>query len=319
MEKLSGGGTSSGLMSFLEVLDRGAGATKSGGTTRRAAKMVVLDLDHPEIVDFIRWKVREEKKVGALVAAGYSSDFNGDAYGTVSGQNSNNSVRVPDKFMQAVAADGTWETTFRTTGQVHQSYKARELWREIADSAWQCADPGVQYDDTIQRWHTCKNTDRIFATNPCSEFVFLDDTACNLASINLLKFPRPGRLVRRGRLQSTRTVCSSSRRRSRSASPRIPPRRSRSVRTSSARSVSATRTSARCSWSRACRTTAEPARAYAGALTAIMTGEAYALSAEMASSKGPFRGLRAEPALDARGHAHAPRRGARDRPDPGAA
>ncbi|MBI1797463.1 MAG: vitamin B12-dependent ribonucleotide reductase [Candidatus Eisenbacteria bacterium] len=167
MEKLSGGGTSSGLMSFLEVLDRGAGATKSGGTTRRAAKMVVLDMDHPEIVDFIRWKVREEKKVAALVAAGYSSDFNGDAYGTVSGQNSNNSVRVPDRFMDAVVNDGPWQTTFRTTGQVHETLRARELWREIAEAAWQCADPGVQYDDTIQRWHTVKATGRINATNPC--------------------------------------------------------------------------------------------------------------------------------------------------------
>jgi ribonucleoside-diphosphate reductase alpha chain len=167
MEKLSGGGTSSGLMSFLEVLDKGAGATKSGGTTRRAAKMVVLDMDHPEIVDFIRWKMREEKKVAALVASGYSSDFNGDAYGTVSGQNSNNSVRVPDRFMDAVANDGPWQTTFRTTGQVHETLRARELWREIAESAWQCADPGVQFDDSIQKWHTAKNTDRIHATNPC--------------------------------------------------------------------------------------------------------------------------------------------------------
>jgi ribonucleotide reductase alpha subunit len=167
MEKLSGGGTSSGLMSFLEVLDRGAGATKSGGTTRRAAKMVVLDMDHPEIVDFIRWKVREEKKVAALVSAGYSSDFNGDAYGTVSGQNSNNSVRVSDRFMEAVVSDGSWQTTLRTTGAVYETFRARELWREIAESAWQCADPGVQYDDTIHKWHTCKSTDRIHATNPC--------------------------------------------------------------------------------------------------------------------------------------------------------
>jgi ribonucleoside-diphosphate reductase alpha chain len=143
MEKLSGGGTSSGLMSFLEVLDKGAGATKSGGTTRRAAKMVVLDMDHPEIVDFVRWKVREEKKVAALVEAGYSSDFNGEAYATVSGQNSNNSIRVPDRFMQAVAEDGTWQTTFRTNGQVHETHQARELWREVAQAAWQCADPGV--------------------------------------------------------------------------------------------------------------------------------------------------------------------------------
>jgi len=167
MEKLSGGGTSSGLMSFLEVLDRGAGATKSGGTTRRAAKMVVLDMDHPEIVDFVQWKVREERKVGALIAGGYSSDFNGDAYQTVSGQNSNNSVRANDTFMNAVVSDGEWRTTFRTTGQVHETHKARELWRKIAEAAWQCADPGVQYDDTIQKWHTCKGTDRINATNPC--------------------------------------------------------------------------------------------------------------------------------------------------------
>jgi ribonucleoside-diphosphate reductase alpha chain len=188
MEKLSGGGTSSGLMSFLEVLDRGAGATKSGGTTRRAAKMVVLDMDHPEILDFIRWKVREEKKVAALVAAGYSSDFNAEAYATVSGQNSNNSVRATDRFMEAVVTDGSWQTTLRTTGQVHETMRARHIWREIAEAAWHCADPGVQYDDTIQKWHTCKATGRINATNPCSEYCFLDDTACNLASINLMKF-----------------------------------------------------------------------------------------------------------------------------------
>src|SRR4029079_16841588 len=167
MEKLSGGGTSSGLMSFLEVLDRGAGATKSGGTTRRAAKMAVLDADHPEILDFIRWKVREEKKVGALVADGYPSDFNGEAYGTVAGQNSNNSVRVPDTFMEAVEKDGPWQTRLRTTGAVYETYQARKLWRDIADADWACADPGVQYDDTIQKWHTCKGTDRINATNPC--------------------------------------------------------------------------------------------------------------------------------------------------------
>src|SRR5262245_40334363 len=141
MEKLSGGGTSSGLMSFLEVLDKGAGATKSGGTTRRAAKMVVLDVDHPEILDFIRWKVREEKKVAALVASGYSSDFNGEAYATVSGQNSNNSVRVSDRFMESVVNDGPWQTTMRTTGDVYETHRGRELWREIAQAAWQCADP----------------------------------------------------------------------------------------------------------------------------------------------------------------------------------
>lgn len=189
-EKLSGGGSSSGLLSFLEVLDRGAGATKSGGTTRRAAKMVCLDMDHPEIEDFITWKMREERKVAALIAAGYSSDFNGDAYRTVAGQNSNNSVRVSDEFMKAVLEDKDWSTKARTTGEVVETFKAKKLWRKIAEAAWSCADPGLQYDTTINEWHTCPNTDKIHASNPCSEYMFLNDSACNLASINLVKFMR---------------------------------------------------------------------------------------------------------------------------------
>jgi ribonucleoside-diphosphate reductase alpha chain len=187
-EKLSGGGTSSGVMSFLEVFDKGAGATKSGGTTRRAAKMVILDADHPEIEDFIRWKAKEEAKAKVLISAGYDSDFNGEAYHTISGQNSNNSVRVTDAFMRAYEQDGEWRTTLRTTGEVHQAFRARGLMRQIAEAAWACADPGMQYDTTINDWHTCANTDRIWASNPCSEFMFLDDTACNLASLNLMKF-----------------------------------------------------------------------------------------------------------------------------------
>ncbi len=187
-EKLSGGGTSSGLMSFLEVLDRGAGATKSGGTTRRAAKMVCLDIDHPEILNFINWKVREEKKVRALIAAGYPSDFNGEAYRTVSGQNSNNSIRIPDEFMKATLSGGKWQTTMRTTGAVCDTYDAKELFDQLSKAAWECADPGVQFDTTINDWHTCSATDRIHASNPCSEYMFLDDSACNLASINLMEF-----------------------------------------------------------------------------------------------------------------------------------
>jgi len=187
-EKLSGGGTSSGLMSFLEVFDRAAGATKSGGTTRRAAKMVCLDMDHPEIEDFITWKVREERKVKALIDAGFSSDFNGEAYHTVSGQNSNNSVRVTDAFMKAVEQDGEWRTYERLSGKVSKTYQARDLWKKLAEAAWACADPGVQYDTAINDWHTCAGTDRINASNPCSEYMFLDDTACNLSSINLTKF-----------------------------------------------------------------------------------------------------------------------------------
>jgi ribonucleoside-diphosphate reductase alpha chain len=189
-EKLSGGGTSSGLMSFLEVFDRAAGSTKSGGTTRRAAKMVCLDMDHPEISDFIRWKSREEKKAHALIAAGYSADFNGDAYHTISGQNSNNSVRVTDEFMHACLAGAKWQTRFRTTNEVCETFEAKDLWRQVAEAAWGCADPGVQYDSTINRWHTCPNSGRINASNPCSEYMFLDDTACNLSSVNLTKFLR---------------------------------------------------------------------------------------------------------------------------------
>ncbi len=189
-EKLSGGGTSSGLMSFLEVFDRAAGATKSGGTTRRAAKMVCLDMDHPEIVDFINWKVREEKKAHALIAAGFSSDFNGEAYHTISGQNSNNSIRVTDEFMRAALGGGKWQTIARTTGEVVDTLDAKDLWRQVAEAAWACADPGVQYDSTINRWHTCPNTARINASNPCSEYMFLDDSACNLSSVNLTKFLR---------------------------------------------------------------------------------------------------------------------------------
>jgi ribonucleoside-diphosphate reductase alpha chain len=189
-EKLSGGGTSSGLMSFLEVFDRAAGATKSGGTTRRAAKMVCLDMDHPEIADFIGWKVREEKKAHALIAGGYSSDFNGEAYHTISGQNSNNSVRVTDEFMRAAMSGTKWQTRFRTTGNVCETFEAKGLWRKLAEAAWACADPGVQYDSTINRWHTCPNSGRINASNPCSEYMFLDDTACNLASVNLTRFLR---------------------------------------------------------------------------------------------------------------------------------
>ncbi len=189
-EKLSGGGTSSGVMSFLKVYDAGAGATKSGGTTRRAAKMVVLDIDHPEIEDFIAWKSREEKKAKILIANGYPSDFNGEAYQTVGGQNSNNSVRVTDEFMKAVEDDGDFSTIMRTTGEVHKTFKARDLMDRIAQSAWECADPGMQYDTTINNWHTCSNTDRINASNPCSEYMFLDNSACNLASLNLIKYTK---------------------------------------------------------------------------------------------------------------------------------
>lgn len=187
-ESLSGGGTSSGLMSFLKIGDRAAGAIKSGGTTRRAAKMVCLDLDHPEIVEFVEWKVEEENKVAALIAAGYASDYEGEAYKTVSGQNSNNSVRIPNEFFRKLNSNGNWDLKARTDGHVMRSIPASELWEKISYSAWRCADPGTQYNTTINEWHTCPEGGPIRASNPCSEYMFLDNTACNLASLNLRKF-----------------------------------------------------------------------------------------------------------------------------------
>ncbi len=187
-EKLSGGGTSSGLMSFLKIGDRAAGAIKSGGTTRRAAKMVCLDLDHPEIMEFINWKVQEENKVAALVAGGYDNSYEGEAYATVSGQNSNNSVRIPNEFFRVLEAGGDWALKARTNGSVMKTIPAQKVWDEIAYAAWRCADPGTQYDTTINEWHTCPKGGRINASNPCSEYMFLDNTACNLASVNLRKF-----------------------------------------------------------------------------------------------------------------------------------
>ena len=187
-EKLSGGGTSSGLMSFLKIGDRAAGAIKSGGTTRRAAKMVCLDLDHPEIMEFINWKVEEEKKVAALVAAGYDNSYEGEAYMTVAGQNSNNSIRIPNEFFKVLEEDGDWELKARMDGRVMKKIPAREVWNQVAYAAWRCADPGTQYDTTINEWHTCPQGGRINASNPCSEYMFLDNTACNLASANLRKF-----------------------------------------------------------------------------------------------------------------------------------
>ncbi len=255
-ESLSGGGSSSGLMSFLKIGDRSAGAIKSGGTTRRAAKMVIVDIDHPDVEEFINWKVVEEQKVSALVTGSkitekhckkiiiachnssvsdeqmcdpkknellkkavldargdlvpentiqriigfakqgfndidfktYDTDWDSEAYSTVSGQNSNNTVRVTDDFMKAVEQDNNWDLIRRTDGKIDKTVKARDLWDDIGMSAWQCADPGLQFHTTINDWHTCSNSGEIHASNPCSEYMFLDDTACNLASLNLMKF-----------------------------------------------------------------------------------------------------------------------------------
>ncbi len=187
-EPLSGGGTASGPVSFMRGFDAFAGVVKSGGKTRRAAKMVLLDVDHPDIVQFIRCKAEEEKKAWALIDAGYDGAIDGEAYASVFFQNSNNSVRVSDAFMSAAGAGEPWETKRRTDGAIADTYDAAALLREMAAAAHLCGDPGLQFDTTINAWHTCKATDRIHASNPCSEFIFLDDTACNLASLNLLRF-----------------------------------------------------------------------------------------------------------------------------------
>ena len=189
-ERLAGGGTASGPVSFMKGFDAFAGVIKSGGKTRRAAKMVILDVDHPDVVEFIRCKEIEERKAWALIEAGYESGFNvtGGAYDSIAYQNANHSVRVTDEFMAAVVEDGEWSTRAVTDGHPMDSYRARDLMRMIADSTWVCGDPGMQYDTTINDWHTCANSARINASNPCSEYMFLDDTACNLASLNLMKY-----------------------------------------------------------------------------------------------------------------------------------
>jgi ribonucleoside-diphosphate reductase alpha chain len=356
-EKLSGGGKSSGLMSFLKIGDRAAGAIKSGGTTRRAAKMVVVDVDHPDIEAFIDWKVIEEQKVAALVAGSrlanrhlnaimracasgpageaafdparhpalrreivaarkamipenyiqrviafarqgyrhiefpvYDTDWESEAYATVSGQNANNSVRVTDDFLRAVAEDRDWNLTWRTTGAVARTVKARDLWDRIGHAAWACADPGIQYDTTINDWHTCPESGRINASNPCSEYMFLDDTACNLASLNLMRFRRadasfdvPG-FEHACRLWTI--VLEISVLMAQYPSARIA-QLSHDYRTLGLgyANLGALLMSDGLGYD------SDAGRATAGAITAIMTGVAYATSAEMARELGAFPGF----------------------------
>ena len=190
-ESLSGGGIASGPVSFMKGFDAFAGVIKSGGKTRRAAKMVILNVDHPDIMEFIESKTKEERKAHVLIEQGYNPSIDGEAYSSVFFQNANHSVRVTDDFMRAAEEDRDWWTRNVNDGEPADKYRARDLLRKMAESAWQCGDPGMQYDTTVNRWHTCKATDRINASNPCSEYMFLDDTACNLASLNLLKFLGP--------------------------------------------------------------------------------------------------------------------------------
>ena len=289
-EKLSGGGTSSGVMSFLEVLDRGAGATKSGGTTRRAAKMVILDIDHPEIADFIGWKMREEKKARALIAAGYPADFNGEAYRTVGGQNSNNSVRISDEFMQAYINGGQWHTRTRTGGEICETFEAKDLMNLISEAAWCCADPGVQFDTIINDWHTCPNTDRIYASNPCSEYMFLNDSSCNLASVNLMKFFNEDKTFD---VEGFRHAC-----RVFIIAQEILvdfgsyPTRKIALNSHDYRALGLGFANlGTFLMVNGIPYNSEDALAVAGAISAIMTGHAYWVSSELAQAKGPFNGF----------------------------
>ena len=356
-EKLSGGGKSSGLMSFLKIGDRAAGAIKSGGTTRRAAKMVVVDIDHPDIEDYINWKVREEQKVAALVTGSkicqkhltaimkacvnceadngdcfdpaknpalkreiraakkmmvpenyiqrvmqfarqgftkiefptYNTDWDSEAYLTVSGQNSNNSVRVTDGFLTAVMDDGDWSLTARKDGRVTKTLKARELWEQIGYAAWASADPGIQYHTTINDWHTCPASGEIRASNPCSEYMFLDDTACNLASLNLLQFREAdGNFDVESYEHCVRlwtVVLEVSVLMAQFPSKEIAELsyRYRTLGLGYANIGGLLMTSG-------IPYDSDEGRAICGALTAIMTGVAYATSAEMAGELGPFPG-----------------------------
>ncbi|SME87754.1 ribonucleoside-diphosphate reductase class II [Tistlia consotensis] len=361
-EPLAGGGKSSGLMSFLKIGDRAAGAIKSGGTTRRAAKMVTVDLDHPDIVEYVNWKVVEEQKVAALVAGSklcgkhlnavmaacrepvvegdadaaldpkrnpalkaaikaaravaipesyikrvmqfaaqgyervefptYDTDWDSEAYRTVSGQNSNNSVRVPDAFIEAVLADGDWRLIRRTDGKVSKSLKARELWDMIAHAAWASADPGVQFDTTINDWHTCPAGGRINASNPCSEYMFLDDTACNLASLNLLAFmDDDGRFAIEDYEHATvlwTVTLEISVLMAQFPSPQIA-KLSYDYRTLGLgyANIGGLLMAMGLAYD------SEAGRALCGALTAILTGAAYRTSAEMARELGAFPGFQA--------------------------
>jgi ribonucleoside-diphosphate reductase alpha chain len=357
-EQLSGGGKSSGLMGFLKIGDRAAGAIKSGGTTRRAAKMVICDADHPDIQEFINWKVKEEQKVASIVAGSkmheqhlneifkairawdgssedsvdpkknpqlkaairgakktaipetyvkrvldyakqgyasiefptYDTDWDSEAYASVSGQNSNNSVRVTDSFLKAVEADGDWELIRRTDGTVAKTIKARDLWEDIGHAAWACADPGIQYHDTVNAWHTCPEDGEIRGSNPCSEYMFLDDTACNLASMNLLKFYKDNKFQADEYVHATRlwtVTLEISVMMAQFPSKEIA-QRSYDFRTLGLgyANIGGLLMNMGHSYD------SDEGRALCGALTAVMTGVSYATSAEMAGELGAFAGYK---------------------------
>jgi ribonucleoside-diphosphate reductase alpha chain len=310
-EPLAGGGTASGPVSFMRGYDAFAGVIKSGGKTRRAAKMVILNTDHPDIVEFVNCKADEEKKAWALIDAGYDGAFNvrGGAYDSVFFQNANHSVRVTDDFMRAVIEDREWQTNYVLSGDPCESFRARDLMKMMAEAAWQCGDPGIQYDTTINDWHTCPNTARINGSNPCSEYMFLDDTACNLASLNLMKFVgEDGEFDVEDFRAACRTVITAQEILVDNSSYPTPAidRNSHDYRPLGLGYANL----GVLLMDRGLPYDSDEGRAYAAAVTALMHGEAYAQSARVASAMGPFAGhaKNAEPMLRVidkhRKHAH---------------
>src|SRR6478609_8224330 len=286
-EHLSKGGLASGPVSFMRGADAWAGTIKSGGKTRRAAKMVVLDVDHPDIQDFIWCKANEEEKAAALRDAGFDMRIDGDGFTSIQYQNANNSVRVTDDYMQAVEASSDWELTARVSGEPVKTVAARELMREIADAAWRCADPGVQYDTTINRWHTCPESGRINASNPCSEYMHVDDSACNLASINLMKFRRPDGTFDTAAFQHVVDVVFLAQ--EIVVSPSSYPTEEIGKNARDFRQIGLGYANlGALLMSNGMPYDSDEGRAVAAAITALMTGRAYRKSAEIAAAVGPY-------------------------------
>ncbi len=293
-ETLAGGGTASGPVSFMRGFDAFAGVIKSGGKTRRAAKMVILDADHPDIVDFIRCKEVEERKAWALIEAGYDAGFNiaGGAYDSIFYQNANHSVRATDEFMQAVVEDGEWTTTAVTDGQPMDTHRAAELLDMIAESTWVCGDPGMQFDSTINHWHTCPNTDRINASNPCSEYMFLDDTACNLASLNLMRFYDPASGFDTASFRHTCEIVITAQEVIVDNASYPTPKIGANSHAYRPLGIGYANLGALL-MARGLPYDSDAGRDYAGAVTALMSGASYLQSTRIAAIKGPFEGYEA--------------------------
>lgn len=288
-ELLAGGGQASGPVSFMKGYDAFAGVIKSGGKTRRAAKMVILNIEHPDVADFANCKAEEEKKAWALIDAGYDGSLDGAAYASIFFQNSNNSIRVTSEFMQAVIDDDEWHTRYVTTGEICETYRARDLMRMMAEATHVCGDPGMQFDTTINDWHTCANTNRIYASNPCSEYMFLDNSACNLASINLMQFLTPDGMFDAEAYRRAVDILILAQEIIVGNSSYPTPSIERNSHDFRPLGLGYANLGALL-MARGLPYDSEEGRAYAGAVTALMTGEAYLTSAKIAKSMGAFAG-----------------------------